>query len=97
MDLINYSVKDFMLNESFQKWILEPDEGVNVFWEHWLAAYPDKAELVREATSMILSIKEAHEKNIRPEFNEVWHMITTSIHDSEGDLLMRMKKMNLNK
>lgn len=86
-----------MLNESFQKWILEPDEGVNVFWENWLAAHPENAELVREATSMILSIKEANEKNLRPEFDEVWDMITASIHDVEGDLSMKMKEMNLNK
>jgi transmembrane sensor len=97
MDLINHSVKDFMLNESFQKWILDPDEGVTVFWEEWLAAYPDKAELVREATSLILSLKEAHEKDLKPESNEVWNMITASIPDIEGDLSMKMKEMNLNK
>jgi transmembrane sensor len=56
MDLINYSVKDFLLNESFQKWILELEE-VNIFWEDWLNAHPDKISLITEAKSAIQSIK----------------------------------------
>ena len=48
MDLINYSVKDFLLNES---------------------------------KSEIQSITESNEKNLTHERDQVWNMITASIHD----------------
>ena len=85
MDLIIYSVKDFVLNESFQKWTLEPDEELNIFWEDWLNSHPDKMALVREARSTILTIREAHEKSLTRECDQVWNMITASIHDLDRD------------
>ena len=81
MDLINYSVKDFVLNESFQKWILEPDLEANIFWEDWLNTHPDKIELIREAKLMIQTIKESQEKELTREADQVWNMITESMHD----------------
>jgi transmembrane sensor len=53
MDPSNYSVKDFVLNESFQKWTLEPDPEVKAFWENWVNEHPDKAEMIAEAKSVI--------------------------------------------
>ena len=85
MDLRSYSVKDFVLSESFQKWILEPDDEVNIFWEDWLNSHPDKMALVREARSTILTIKAAHEKGLARERDQVWDMITASIHDIDQD------------
>jgi hypothetical protein len=85
MDLTNYSVKDFVMNESFQKWILEPDEEVNIFWEDWLNSHPDKEALISEARSTILAISEAYEKSVTYECDLVWNMITASMHDLEGN------------
>lgn len=92
MDLINYSVKDFVLNESFQKWILEPDEEVKTFWEGWLNAHPSKTELIREARSTILFMKETNEKNLVRECDQVWDMITSSIRDLERDATTKIKE-----
>ena len=81
MDLSNYSVKDFVLNESFQKWILEPDVGAKVFWENWLNANPDKIDAITEARSMIQSMYETMEENAEVEFDQVWNKLTKSIQD----------------
>jgi hypothetical protein len=93
MDLINYSVKDFVLNESFQKWILESDEEVRAYWDDWLNAHPNKTELIREARSTILFMKEANEKNLRRECDQVWNMITASIRDLERDPTKKIKEI----
>ncbi len=89
MDLINYSVKDFILNESFQKWILQTDIEAKLFWEDWLNTHPDKIELITEARSMIQSITETHEQNLEGECDEVWRMITESIHDLDSDAMIK--------
>lgn len=93
MDLKNYSVKDFVLSESFQKWVLEPDAEAKIFWEDWLNAHPDKVELVREAKSMIQSMKKANEKNLARECDQVWNMITKSIQDLDRDAAIKIKEI----
>ena len=89
MDPIDYSVKNFVLNESFQKWILEPDVETNVFWEEWLSEHPDKIELIREARSTIQSIRETYEKKLTCERGQVWNMIIESILELDRDAIIK--------
>ena len=89
MDLSNYAVKDFILNESFQKWTLEHDVEATVFWENWLNAHPDKTELIAEARSTVEAIKETIDKNLTSECDHVWQMITESVHDLDRDAIIR--------
>ena len=93
MDLTNYTIKDFVLNESFLKWILEPDEGSRDFWEKWLNANPDKTDLITAARSMVLSIKGVNEKKLTHEQDEVWEMISRSIHQSNRDSAINIKEI----
>jgi len=81
MDLSNYAVKDFVLNESFQKWTLEPDLQVKIFWENWLKDHPDKIVLITEARSAIEAIRQIHETDLTCEYEEVWQRITEDIDD----------------
>ncbi len=89
MDLSNYAVKDFILNESCQKWTLERDVEATVFWENWLNAHPDKAELIAEARSTVEAINETIDKDLTSECDHVWQMITESVHDLERDAIIR--------
>lgn len=77
------------MNESFQKWTLEPDLEGKAFWEKWLNEHPDKAELIDEAKSAIESIKETYERNLDGELDEVWLRITDSIHDPDLDAVTK--------
>jgi len=60
MDLINYSVKDFLLNES---------------------------------KSAIQSIIEANEKNLTHKRDQVWNMITASIHELDRDPTTKIREI----
>ena len=92
MDLSNFSTADFVLNESFQKWVLESDDETEVFWEDWLTAHPDKTEVISEARITIQSIRNAYETKPPREYNEVWSRIAASIHVLEGDEIMKKIK-----
>jgi transmembrane sensor len=97
MDFENYSVKDFVLNESFQKWILEHDEDARIFWEDCLSAHPAKADLMREAQSVILSIKGGNDKHLTREREQVWRMILESIHQTDRDPASKIREINQSK
>ncbi|HMJ70294.1 MAG TPA: hypothetical protein VK508_15425 [Cyclobacteriaceae bacterium] len=85
MDFSNYSVKDFVLNESFQKWVLQPDEEIQALWDNWLSAHPEKAEIVAEARTTIGNIKRAIEQNVDCDSEDVWDRISKDIDDLKDE------------
>jgi transmembrane sensor len=93
MDPKNYSIKDFILNESFQKWILERDEEASNSWEGWLKENPGKAEVIREARSIVLAIRKANEKQLTRQRDEVWEMIMETTHHLDGDPAIKIKEI----
>ena len=51
------TVTDFICDENFQNWIIQPDEKTNDFWNNWLEANPEKRGTVNEAREVLLNIK----------------------------------------
>lgn len=77
MDLSNYVVKDFVLNESFQKWILQPDDEIQFFWTNWLTDHPEKYDVIMEAKLFIQNIRASIEEHV-DDF-DVWNEINDSL------------------
>lgn len=89
MDLSDYTTKDFVLNESFQKWILEADVEAKAFWEVWLNDHPHKMELIADATSTIQFLRMVHENKLKRAGDQVWGMISESIHNLDSDTTLK--------
>lgn len=53
----NYKLEDFLLDENFIGWVLEPAEETNLFWENWIKSNPDQLENVLKAKELLLSTK----------------------------------------
>ena len=75
MNYAGYSVKDFILDESFQQWVLCPDKENNAFWASWLNFHPEKKAIVDEAKNIIRSIGFQQEYPTQQDFSEVWKNI----------------------
>lgn len=52
----NFNVKDFVLDESFQAWVLEPGSAAHTFWPEWLQQHPEKQAAVNKARAIILEL-----------------------------------------
>jgi transmembrane sensor len=81
MDLSNFSTKDFLLNESFQRWVLESDEVAKCFWEECLAAYPEKYEMISDARTHIETMHGYFAGLRKEDETEVWQRISNSIEE----------------
>jgi ferric-dicitrate binding protein FerR (iron transport regulator) len=50
-----YELEDFLLDEKFRTWVLEPTPELNHFWERWLRDNPQKTELAQSARAMVIA------------------------------------------
>jgi ferric-dicitrate binding protein FerR (iron transport regulator) len=51
------AVTDFISDENFQNWIIQPNEEINEFWNNWLEANPEMRPVVNNARQVLLNIK----------------------------------------
>jgi len=64
MEIQNYTVEDFICDESFQRYCLGNDPQASQFWASWIKSNPEKSELVQEA-ERIIAILNAKQGNLQ--------------------------------
>lgn len=58
MDKDQYrNIEDFLKDETFFRWVREPDSEAAEVWESWLARNPEKAALVNKAALVVKGVK----------------------------------------
>ena len=86
--LITVVVEDFILNECFCQWVIQPDAASDLFWQKWQAKYPHTQATIERARSIILRIKQQIDddedkdeslKVSQSEKETVWQHIITKI------------------
>ena len=56
MNYQKFTTEDFVADEFFQQWVLQPGESATTFWENWLHQHPEKQETVQEAREILLML-----------------------------------------
>ena len=63
----DFSLGEFVWDKSFRNWVLNPTREDDETWQNWLAAHPDKREMVERARQLVLSIRPANASLSNPE------------------------------
>ncbi|GAA4939089.1 FecR family protein [Algibacter agarivorans] len=92
MKYINFSEDDFIKDEYFQKWVLNPDQMTSNFWNNWLSSHPDKKETIRKASNFIRLIHGDGEVLPEEDFDEMWQFIVQKRDTPEH----KAKRLRLN-
>jgi transmembrane sensor len=56
-DYTLFSVNDFVMDDCFQTWVLNPTDDNNAFWTAWLIDNPQKSDDVEAARAIIIQLK----------------------------------------
>jgi len=80
IDYTQYTVEDFVLDESFWQWVKHPDATSEAFWNDWLQAHPDKQSTVAQAR-LILSSIDFDQKLTGDEKTDMWNYIQNTIRE----------------
>lgn len=51
-----FELEDFLEDEYFRRWILQPDAEAEQFWEAFIEQYPEKKDLLLQARDLVQSI-----------------------------------------
>lgn len=82
MKYTSYSEEDFLMDEYFQKWVLDQDTMSANFWENWIASHPEKKETIEKAANLIRLMAYDQEKLTDNSFNTIWKNIVERRDDS---------------
>ena len=104
MKYVDFGVEDFVKDEYFQKWVLNPDEMTCDFWEGWLNKNPDKKKMVRNASEFVRLLNAELESDglSTEDFNDIWSGVVekrnsgvTDVNNYSSNLLGNFRKKSL--
>jgi ferric-dicitrate binding protein FerR (iron transport regulator) len=79
MDYLDYSLEDFLADEYFQQWVLNPEKDTARFWESWLLLHPDRQPVVEQARQLIVYMATRNESAFSDSQTEqLWQRIQKS-------------------
>ena len=81
----HFTVKDFVENEDFQSWVLNPNAESEDHWNTWLKEHPGHDELVAEAREIILLLGFSDDPLANRDFIDVWRKIRQDVQLTEAD------------
>ena len=55
---LQFQLQDFLDDDFFVQWVINPDDTSNSFWQSLLKTYPDKNNLVEKASLIVRSYRE---------------------------------------
>lgn len=71
-----YSVNDFVADDTFKDWVLQPNATSNAFWNDWVQKNPYQKEIVAQAKKIINHLHRANRQAIPSELIEdTWQNI----------------------
>ena len=79
-DFNNFDVEDFASNESFIKWVIDPDEETNEFWRVFLIKNPELTEKTDRARTLVANITRAGAPQVsQSQVDLIWHKIKKEV------------------
>ncbi|GAB3791776.1 hypothetical protein GCM10028819_00770 [Spirosoma humi] len=82
-DYSQYSLHDFVLDESFRQWVFEPDEQRMSFWHGVMLRHPEQQALIDEATSLLLHLHVRYDDLTEASQQRIWQVLDQAFDDHE--------------
>ncbi|PJJ79245.1 FecR family protein [Mucilaginibacter auburnensis] len=70
----NYEVEDFVCDDFFIDWVLNPKTDNSAFWDNWQRTNPDRAKYIQNARAILLAIR-VKENNVQLTEREIENLI----------------------
>ncbi|HEX5153572.1 MAG TPA: FecR family protein [Parafilimonas sp.] len=81
----NYTVEDFLLDASFQKYCLGADDEAILFWKEWISVHPQKKEEIEKARELYFILNGNHTNEQFVKHREKFRNTISTLLNSQGE------------
>lgn len=74
-DYSQFSVSDFVLDESFRRWVFQPDEETMSFWHTFMLRHPDQQAIINEASNILLHLRTRYDDLTDASRERIWQVL----------------------
>ncbi|MBO0938592.1 FecR domain-containing protein [Fibrella sp. HMF5335] len=79
-----FTTRDFVLDESFRRWVLQPDEATMSFWHTFMLRYPAQQAHIDEAATLLLHLRTNYDDLTEASYERIWTLLEQA-HTSHSD------------
>jgi transmembrane sensor len=84
MSYADYTLEDFVMDDSFRAWVKNPSPQQDRFWTNWLEQHPEKKEVIEKARVLIRAIEFEQEGLSDSDSQLIWSQIQSRARE-QGD------------
>ncbi|MCK8493862.1 FecR domain-containing protein [Spirosoma sp. RP8] len=77
-DYSHYSINEFVLDESFRRWVLQPDEETMSFWHSFMLRHPEQQPVIEEASAILLHLRIRQDDLTDSRQERIWQVLDTA-------------------
>ena len=74
----NFDIEDFVNDDKFREWVLNPNPEINYFWEKWLLQNPEKETVIIHAREMVMALGAKRKADRKKTQKKLWEKIEKS-------------------
>lgn len=74
-DYSQFTIRDFVLDESFRRWVLQPDEATMSFWHTFMLRHPEQQAVVDDAASLLLHLRANYDDLTDASYERIWSIL----------------------
>ncbi|WP_460911566.1 FecR family protein [Spirosoma areae] len=74
-DYSQYSINDFVLDDSFRRWVFQPDERTMSFWHSYMLRHPGQQVDIDQASSILLHLRVHHDDLTEASRERIWQVL----------------------
>lgn len=75
-DYRQFTSRDFILDDSFRRWVLTPDEATMSFWHTFMLRHPEQQEAIDEAASILLHLRTSYDDLGEASQQRIWVLLS---------------------
>ncbi|AKD54652.1 FecR family protein [Spirosoma radiotolerans] len=83
-DYSQYSLHDFVLDDSFRQWVFEPDEQRMTFWHGIMLRHPEQQGLIDEAASLLLHLHARYDDLTDASQQRIWQVLDQAFDNQKA-------------
>lgn len=77
----NYTLRDFVLDDAFRRWVFQPDEQNMTFWHTYMLRHPEQQALIDEAASLLLHLNAQYDDLTDASQQRIWQVLEQAFDD----------------